>query len=455
MKGRDSMKKPKYEELANSLLRKINRGVFSNGKLPAMSSIAREYGVNLQTANRAVKFLEQQGIVSCFAGKKGTVINAARATLSAAGNSGKHGFMVDQVFGSKMLHRIRFAHTYFNERMLACFNECARRFAQRYPWSEVEIITIDNFQRLENDEVPFDTALVIGRDIRHFIRQGKLLELDSFLRLSESSESDFYPGIWQNCRSGNDLYAVPFSWSVPLVSSREEFAAFSWEKPELIPHCPGSFNIGFYSLICLFMGEPSLQKNIREKRQSFLALLKFIKKLCVSPRGELTFWDNPAALREFDVKKNSFLCGYYSNINAVTGREKDWHYSALPSFPGGENILVNECLVINKKSGFVPESLLWLKFLQSTEAQEIFMDEPFFLPIRNSMLKTLAPELLECIAQAAENAVLPRLSSSGLYRLYGCVYPVLARCFSGEINEDSAVDAVMEALHEQIVLDNL
>ena len=449
------MKKPKYEELANSLLRRINRGMFSNGKLPSMSAIARDYGVNLQTANRAVKFLEQQGIVSCFAGKKGTVINVARATLSAGGSGGKHGFMVDQVFGSKMLHRIRFVHSCFNERVQACFQECARRFALRYPWCEVEIIPIDNLKRIEDDEVPYDAALVIGRDIQYLFRRGDLLELNSFLRLSESSESDFCPGVWQNCRYGNDLYAVPFSWSVPLVSSRGGNLSFSWEDPESALNGPGSFNIGFYSLVCLFAGEPSPQADVREKRQSILALLRFIRKLCVSPDGELTFWDNPAALREFDVKENSFLCGYYSNINAITGSEKDWHYSALPAFPGGRNILVNECLVINKKSGFVPESLLWLKFLQSEEAQRIFMDEPFFLPIRKSMLRSLPPELLKCVEKSAENAVLPQLSSNGLYRLYGCVYPVLARCFSGEIKEQDAVDAVIEALHEQIVLDNL
>jgi hypothetical protein len=67
----------------------------------------------------------------------------------------------------------------------------------------------------------------------------------------------------------------------------------------------------------------------------------------------------------------------------------------------------------------------------------------------------LPQELLECVEKAAENAVLPRLSSKGLYRLYGCVYPVLARCFSGGMDEEDAVDAVIEALHEQIVLDNL
>ena len=205
----------------------------------------------------------------------------------------------------------------------------------------------------------------------------------------------------------------------------------------------------------MFLGEPSQQKNIREKRESFLALLRFIKKLCISPNGELTFWDNPAALRQFDVRENNFLCGYYSNINVITGGKKDWHYSALPAFPGGRNILVNECLVINKKSGSVPEALLWLKFLQSEEAQKIFMDEPFFLPVRKSMFRSLPQELLECVEKAAENAVLPRLSSKGLYRLYGCVYPVLARCFSGGMDEEDAVDAVLEALHEQIVFDNL
>ena len=166
------MKKPKYEALADSLLRKINRGVYPGSKLPSMSAIAKEYAVNLQTANRAVKFLEQQGIVTCFAGKKGTVINAARATLSEVGKTGSSSFMVDQVFSSPVRNRLRFLHNYFNDSMQNCFKECARRFTQRYPWTEIEIIQIDTLKRIENDEIPYDTVLLNGRDVSPFARKG-------------------------------------------------------------------------------------------------------------------------------------------------------------------------------------------------------------------------------------------------------------------------------------------
>ena len=250
------MKKPKYEALADSLLRKINRGVYPGGKLPAMSAIAKEYAVNLQTANRAVKFLEQQGIVTCFAGKKGTVINTARATLSEVGKSGSSSFMVDQVFSSPVRNKLRFLHNYFNDGMQDCFKECVRRFTQRYPWTEVEIIQIDTLKRIENDEIPYDTVLLNGRDVAPFARRGRFFKLEDYPVLAKSCEDEFFPGIWKNCRVENELYAVPFSWSVPLAAERGKTAAFSWQTPEIARRHSGSFNIGFYSLICLFLGEP-------------------------------------------------------------------------------------------------------------------------------------------------------------------------------------------------------
>ena len=329
------MKKPKYEALADSLLRKINRGVYPGSKLPSMSAIAKEYAVNLQTANRAVKFLEQQGIVSCFSGKKGTVINTARATLSEVGKSGSSSFMVDQVFSSPVRNKLRFLHNYFNDSMQNCFKECAQRFTQRYPWTEIEIIQIDTLKRIENDEIPYDTVLLNGRDVSPFARKGHFFKLKDYPELAEICEEEFFPGIWKNCRVKNDLYAVPFSWSVPLAAERGKESAFSWQTPEIAQRHPGSFNIGFYSLICLFLGEPFQLDLLPEKKQVFHELLALIRKLCVSPDGELLFWDNPAALRSFNVKKNNFIYGYYSNINTIIGREKDWHYSVLPPLSAG------------------------------------------------------------------------------------------------------------------------
>ena len=117
--------------------------------------------------------------------------------------------------------------------------------------------------------------------------------------------------------------------------------------------------------------------------------------------------------------------------------------------------MVSECLAVNAHTELLPESLLWLKFLQSKEAQQIFMTQSCFLPIRRSMAAQLPEELLNCLEEASSDAVHPQLSSEGLYRLYSCVYPLLARCFSGELDEDEAVSLIIELLHEEIVLDNL
>ena len=447
------MKLPKYEMLARNLLEKINHGCFPGGKLPAMSAIAREYKVNLQTANRAVKFLEQQGVVTCFAGKKGTVIDPARATL--AGHNENNPFMADQVFGGPMRKKIRFLHSYFDGSMQSRFRTCAELFTRRYPWVEVEVISVDSISSLTSGSVPCDTALIAGRDIRQFCRRGELLHLGNYEHLAKVDENEFVPGIWNNCRIDGKLFAVPFSWSVPLCGCRGKKKFFSWQEPELWAAHPGAFNLGFYSLLCLFIGEPMLSGSFAEKEKELLKLLAFLKKICTSPKGGFDFWDNPAALRKFNPAENDFICGYYSNINKAVGRKKDWHYSALPRSACGNNILVTECLVTSAASRNIPESLLWLKFLQSDAAQMLFMDSGYLLPLRKNLLHTLPETLVKLLETALENAVHPQLSSAGLYRLYSCVYPLLAECFSGVLSAEETVRQIFELLHEEITLDDL
>ena len=448
------MKRTKYEEVAENLLRKINGGAFRGGKLPSMSAIAGEYGVNLQTANRAVKFLEQRGIVSCFTGKRGTVIDAARAKLSAA-VSGDGTFVVDQVFGGRLRTRIRFVHNYLNGKIQSCFQECVRRFTQHYPWTEIEIVPVDTLGRIENGEFPCDALLLSGRDVRSLARRGKLRDLNGYPRLAGTDESEFFPGLWGNCRWEGNLYAVPFSWSVPLKSERGGRSVFSWQDPEPVGNDSGLFSIGFYSLLCLFLGEPFSGDFFRDKEKGLHELLEFIRKLCVSHDGKLTFWDDPEALRHFDAEKSRFLCGYYSTINTVIGQRKSWCYAPLPLYPGGRNIMATECLAVSAGTGALPESLLWLKFLQSAEAQRIFMEGPSFLPARRALLREMPADLTATLEKAAENAVQPQLSSGGLYRLYSGVYPLLERYFSGEIREKNVIPRILEMLHEEIVLDDL
>ena len=70
------------------------------------------------------------------------------------------------------------------------------------------------------------------------------------------------------------------------------------------------------------------------------------------------------------------------------------------------------------------------------------------------MLKDLPAELIQCFENALDGAIQPQLSSTGLYRLYSSVYPLLAKFFTKEIPEKQIVADIFELLHEVIVLDN-
>ena len=108
------MRDTKYEEIADRLLDDICRGCYPNGKLPSMSAIAKHFKVNLQTANRAVKLLEQQGVVHCHPGKTGTLIDHPRAVMVECCSRSDHSAtkLLDHVFGWKYRIRLRFLHPY-------------------------------------------------------------------------------------------------------------------------------------------------------------------------------------------------------------------------------------------------------------------------------------------------------------------------------------------------------
>ncbi len=71
--------KSKYLRLRDQLLTQIKSGHFPDGKLHPLLRIAKDNKVSLVTAQKAVKLLEQEGIVTCNPDNRGTVINQGKA----------------------------------------------------------------------------------------------------------------------------------------------------------------------------------------------------------------------------------------------------------------------------------------------------------------------------------------------------------------------------------------
>ena len=450
------MRDTKYEEIADRLLDDICRGCYPNGKLPSMSAIAKHFKVNLQTANRAVKLLEQQGVVHCHPGKTGTLIDHPRATMVACCSRSDHSAaqFPDHVFGWKYRIRLRFLHPYIHPGFQTLFQECADAFTHRYPWIEVEPVAVDDKNRFLAGEMPFDATLVIGRDLDLLNRRGMFCPITEFVRRDPFfRQEDFCTGVWSLCSSGGEICAIPFDWSFPLRYT--DRTCSGWEQlAEIITEGKtGLLSLGLYSLIVLFLGSLPQDGGLQGKRPPLRRLVRLLKELC-SPQGGCSFWNSPAALNMFHPDRNAFLCGYYSSINPAKVEADGWRYQSLPGHTG-TRIIVTECLAASRTTRSLPETLLWMKFLTRTEIQRKFMSEPSFLPVRRELTGEFPPDLARLMRQAGENAVQPEMSSLALFRFYSCVYPLLKQYFDGELTEDCLLEEMLELIQENRLLDTL
>ncbi|MBQ9337775.1 MAG: extracellular solute-binding protein [Lentisphaeria bacterium] len=446
----------KYEEIADRLLDDICQGSYLNGKLPSMSAIAKQFKVNLQTANRAVKLLEQQGVVRCHPGKTGTLIDQPRAAIVAQCSSpGRRSpQLLDQVFGWKYRIRLRFLHPYQNPVLHNLFQSCAEAFTQRYPWVEVEPVAVDNANRILSGEQPFDTALVIGRDLDLMNRRGMLCPVTDFVRRDPAfRQEDFCAGVWSLCSRGREITGIPFDWSVPLLCADKPCSTWEGLSEGIHPGKTGVLSLGLYSLIMLFIGRLSTDDDLQEKRPGLRRLVRVLKKLCSEQDG-YSFWDSQTALNLFHPDRNTFLCGYYSSINRVRNKAAGWQYHPLPEIPGTP-IIATECLAVGSSTRSLPEALLWMKFLTRTEIQRKFMSEPSFLPVRKELIDRFPDEFAGLLRRAGENALQPEMSSPALFRFYSSVYPLLKHYFDGDLPEEQLLSEVLEMLGENLLLDTL
>src|SRR5579872_5875457 len=86
------MSTPRWREIADDLLEKIERGVYQTGsRLPTSAQLAEQSGVSLVTAHRALEELQRAGIVN-RAGRRGTTV-AKREKK----RTGRIALIVDQI----------------------------------------------------------------------------------------------------------------------------------------------------------------------------------------------------------------------------------------------------------------------------------------------------------------------------------------------------------------------
>ena len=451
------MKKAIYEELADQLLRRILSGAFPDGKLPSMSSLVEEYKVNLQTANRAVKVLEQKGIVKCHVGKGGTRINAARAHLISSASQSH--FSVDQALSGRPQVRLRFL---FDVTLLQkSFETAAELFSKRYPWIRIDLIPTLNIHQSIADGIAFDVLMLIGRDVSQYVRRNLFRDLTGILAAEEWRREEFIAHVWDQNIWQEHCYAVPFSWTLPvLLFHRGEISPpATWSAFSRLLHTPSKekearIRIGFYTLLHTAGGIPGTRPEA-ESRAATRELLDCLKALCIHlPRGHY-LWNNPNDNDKSALEKNSMFCMNFSGMESfLKSPHPDWEIAPLPREKGGKIVLSTEALAIAQKSEFPAESWLWSKFLLRDEVRSLFHVPSCLSPKISTFRKCGLPQAVTSLLEKeAENAVAPSFSSCGMFRFYSCIFPFLERYFSGFADADETLDRIHEFLKEQRILD--
>ncbi len=226
----------------------------------------------------------------------------------------------------------------------------------------------------------------------------------------------------QSCRYNDSLFAVPLYIDISLMYYREDLLkkfsdydglktkiekSISWEDfIDLKKEEDGMKNPFFYfqaddfeGLMCIFVEmmmsqgkeliiNNKLQLDSPEARRALNLLVDFVHKYNISPAKVTSLKENQT-YTDFMDEDALFLRGWPSFMSDLSKIEKykDKMRNVIkvpnPHFKNGKRVSVygGWDLMISKYSSNINESLKFIEFLMSTEAQKILYEESGYLPV--------------------------------------------------------------------------
>ena len=439
--AKSNVQPTKYMELADQLVSEIISGGFPDGKMPSMLKLAAKRSVSLQTAQNAIKVLEQRGLVKCLSGKAGTVIAQPQAELLRHYSMASQPEMDQGLCGSRSELRFVYSGAMLGELM----PEVMQQFMKRYPWIDVKLIQSRNTAEFSQ---PFDVLLTHGRDIPWMARAGRLRVLPE--------KDNLIPGINTGNYWNDQCFGTTMCWTIPVCradgpfrnlvdneSLQRTFSRF-FEKKE-------SRNItlvlGLYSLMYYFIKNFGMRKLTRDDRDALMKMVEFLKVFIYVNKGGAGAWHNSA----FSAKLDGVFFGY--STSAKFFREN----KALSDFQTlfGKNYkipLATNSLAVAADTSIPCESKLLCNYLLQENTQRIFAQKPQFLsPLDHVFRSTCDVRLLPALRDALLYAEPTQMSSRALFMFYSGTYPILDEFFSGRRTcEDAAqeIEAMFNEIYE-------
>ena len=203
--------------------------------------------------------------------------------------------------------------------------------------------------------------------------------------------------------------------------------------------------------------EKKIQLSSTEARRSLQLMVDLVNKYKVTPADVINFRENESYL-EFLTNNGVFVRGWpallidfsnFANENNVANKIR---MAPTPHFENGQSASVfgGWNLMISKFSPNIDESIIFIKYLLSEEAQKILHQEGGYLPINKLIYENEPTE---------ELLLYQRLMASGVHRPflenYTKISDIIALYLNKAINQELSVDEALSSAESKIISENI
>lgn len=441
----------KYESIYRALHEKILHGEFADGKLPPLSKLAEDFNTSLVTVNKAVKLLENNGIVNCSTGRGGTQINRQAVRQLSSQLSGSHNTWCDgngyQVY--PVLLRCLVAQNC----SFPGFEEIIRDFKLEYPWIDVNLELVREYSDLKVED--YDIIQGNASGFMSLISGGFLADLGPY------AESVRLPGLPEG-----PFYGLPLLRNMPLMYFNKKHVASppaSWEEYMSLNRrlkdngLYAANMLGIVSFLHFFTGNIILNRHqefFKDALKKALSVLYFYYNW-KTPWNNFNGQETAKAVRE---QAGMALVLAYSLSLSQFRNADDWQVAPLPGGPGkylAETIMAGLPEAGRKKK----DAWLFLKYLYSGRAQRELCRKGIGIPGNSKVFhgdfREHSPQLYDCVKKLLPDAENSYVTIKMRNCFYMKAYPVLERYFSDTLPQDEAIRLFLDYTDELLGIDHL
>jgi multiple sugar transport system substrate-binding protein len=315
------------------------------------------------------------------------------------------------------------------------------------------------------------------------------LHLDKYFTRDE--RKNFLDYGMETCIYNESLVAVPLYIDVSVMYYREDLLSnlpsyetfkqkieksISWiDLIKLDNEMEGRSNSLFVfpaddyeGLMCMFVElmegqgkslieEKKIQLSSKEASRSLQLMVDLVHKYKITPKDVINFRENESYI-EFLTKNGIFVRGWpallvdFSEFANENNMANTIRMAPTPHFEIGQSVSVfgGWNLMISKFSPHIDESIIFIKYLLSEEAQKILHQEGGYLPINKLIYENEPNEELLFYQQ---------LMASGVHRPflqnYTKISDIIALFLNMAINKEISVDEALRSAESKIISENI